>query len=352
MSKYLLIAAIALVVLGVLLAFLAPTGNMGAQEAFYARLLLLIPSLICSLILFGFSAVVGAIQRLETQGEQLRLLLAARSDPGAERSSVKIAVPRDSDDAGPRGSVFGRAMGRIRNGQGTQKASEPAMVQAQGDDEYPVAPALMPDHKRAGLPPMPAPPRDKPVMSDMSAPAVEQPEPRLELDSRFLDEAFRSPKADGPEHVQDQPVAGAAMTTSPPRAAIPPLPPRLAPAPPAPPKAMPAMTPPPLSLQTMAPPAPPPQPEPAAPVSADVPPEAPPNPAARAPTIAELLERDLANWEPPEEPVRPRLVREGQFAGRTYRTYDDGSLEIDTDQSTLRFDSLEEFRAFVGNPTQ
>lgn len=67
----------------------------------------------------------------------------------------------------------------------------------------------------------------------------------------------------------------------------------------------------------------------------------------RAPTVEEYLGRS----EPaPEADIveAPRtVVREGQFAGRRYRMFEDGSLEIDTEQSTIKFASLDDFRAFV-----
>lgn len=66
----------------------------------------------------------------------------------------------------------------------------------------------------------------------------------------------------------------------------------------------------------------------------------------RAPTVDEYLLKAHTSEEPPSS---SRLAREGTFAGRHYRMYEDGSLEIDTDQSTIRFDSLEEFRAFVSS---
>lgn len=65
----------------------------------------------------------------------------------------------------------------------------------------------------------------------------------------------------------------------------------------------------------------------------------------RAPTVDEYFEQEKAG-EMAEEPSSP-LAREGTFAGRSYRMYEDGSLEIDTEQSTIRFNSLDEFRAFV-----
>ncbi len=370
MSKSLLIAAVALVALGLLLAFLAPTGNMGAQEAFYARLLLLIPSLICSLILFGFSAVVGAIQRLETQGEQLRLLLAARgADAGGDRSPVKITFPGNEDEAQPRprGNVFGRAMDKVRNGRNPPKSPEMDMATADDAGDFLTASAVIADHKRPDPPPLtsaapPAVARPAAPHGDDDLPLA-QPEARKERDSRFPEASLPTPADDGDDDYQLKPVGIPPMNPVP-RAGIPPLTPRPPIAPLAPLKSAPA------ALPTL-----PPTPEPTAMPAAIAPSVAPPmapsrvdatlaaptvdagapgiasQPAARAPTIAELLERDLANWEPPAEPVRPQLVREGQFAGRTYRTYDDGSLEIDTDQSTLRFDSLDEFRAFIGNPT-
>jgi hypothetical protein len=65
----------------------------------------------------------------------------------------------------------------------------------------------------------------------------------------------------------------------------------------------------------------------------------------RAPTVDEYLEKGSDDGQPPSA----RLAREGTFAGRSYRMYEDGSLEVDTDQSTIRFDSLEEFRGFVSS---
>jgi hypothetical protein len=77
-----------------------------------------------------------------------------------------------------------------------------------------------------------------------------------------------------------------------------------------------------------------------------------PQPApTRVPTVAELLQRDLINQEADAEPM-PRIVREGQFAGRRYRMFENGSLEIDTEQSTIRFASLDEFRAFVASASR
>ncbi|MES2906877.1 MAG: hypothetical protein V4691_07625 [Pseudomonadota bacterium] len=65
----------------------------------------------------------------------------------------------------------------------------------------------------------------------------------------------------------------------------------------------------------------------------------------RAPTVDEYLEQDHSQDE--DQQPSAALAREGTFAGRSYRMYDDGSLEIDTEQSTIRFESLDEFRAFV-----
>jgi hypothetical protein len=92
---------------------------------------------------------------------------------------------------------------------------------------------------------------------------------------------------------------------------------------------------------------------PAEPEAAATRPEPPPaRPAAdppRSPTVADVIARQ----EQPEPPVPPRIVtREGQFAGRKYRMFQDGSLEIDTEQSTIRFGSLDEFRAFVAQSTK
>jgi hypothetical protein len=66
----------------------------------------------------------------------------------------------------------------------------------------------------------------------------------------------------------------------------------------------------------------------------------------RAPTVDEYLEKGN---EDGQQDASMRLAREGTFAGRNYRMYEDGSLEVDTDQSTIRFDSLEEFRSFVSS---
>jgi hypothetical protein len=66
----------------------------------------------------------------------------------------------------------------------------------------------------------------------------------------------------------------------------------------------------------------------------------------RAPTVEQFVAQEPAAQE--QEAALPgKVVREGQFAGRRYRMFENGSLEIDTDQSTLRFDSLDEFRSFV-----
>ncbi len=66
----------------------------------------------------------------------------------------------------------------------------------------------------------------------------------------------------------------------------------------------------------------------------------------RAPTVDEFLGQEKRRDEPEQDAV---LMREGTFAGRNYRMYEDGSLEIDTDQSTIRFESLDEFRSFISN---
>jgi hypothetical protein len=68
-------------------------------------------------------------------------------------------------------------------------------------------------------------------------------------------------------------------------------------------------------------------------------------PDGRAPTVGEYMERGGEAIEADEPPRR--VIREGQFASRRYRMFDNGSLEIDTEQSTIRFATLEEFRAFV-----
>lgn len=71
----------------------------------------------------------------------------------------------------------------------------------------------------------------------------------------------------------------------------------------------------------------------------------------RAPTVEQFVAQEPAAQE--QEAALPgKVVREGQFAGRRYRMFENGSLEIDTDQSTLRFDSLDEFRSFVAGGTR
>lgn len=350
MSRSLLIASAAVIVLGLLLAVFAPTGNMGAQEAFYARVLLLIPSLICGLILFGFSAVVGAIARLENQGEQLRLLLAARGET-SPRQPNRALLP-DEEDEEPESappSILSRAGSRLRGERGAPAMPEPSRrTPPQMDEDEALAPPSPPPARQApprfSPPPMAAPPEPA------TRPRAQQMDGRAgDLDPSFLDRALRREPGDFAEQPRGMPV--------PPRPAAPP-PAMAQPTPRAP-------SPPPMAAPPAAPsmPAPPPRAEPPlppiAPAFSAPPAAAPPAPptrempaAEKAPTIAELLERDLANWEPPAEKPKPRLVREGQFAGRNYRTFDDGSLEIDTEQSTLRFDSLEEFRAFVGSSHQ
>lgn len=67
-----------------------------------------------------------------------------------------------------------------------------------------------------------------------------------------------------------------------------------------------------------------------------------------APTVDEFLEKAQEAGDT-DTVYQATLVREGTFAGRSYRMYEDGSLEIDTDQSTIRFDSLDEFRSFVSS---
>ncbi len=69
----------------------------------------------------------------------------------------------------------------------------------------------------------------------------------------------------------------------------------------------------------------------------------------RAPTVAEYLAHpEHHDTQEPNEIPRA-VMREGQFAGRRYRMFEDGSLEIDTEQSTIKFDSLDEFRSFVSS---
>lgn len=381
MSRSLLISAVALVVLGLLLAFLAPTGNMGAQEAFYARLLILIPALFCALILFGFSAVVGAINRLENQGEQLRLLLATRGEPLAARPIPNANTLRRMDEPGdeeedvavaaPKPGLFGRALKRVKPGEQDKKAPPQASIPS------PALPSL--DDEQIAAPPPPrtpsAPPSfvRPPVVPEMPAPiSPAATERRPDFDISFLDRALREPQSDeapsDPPAPQSEDAADGADPVLPPLGqprAVPSTPP-LAALPLT--RQDPALHPePPSRLEPLSPlrPVPAaaplsPQASPQPPLQAAPPPVAAPAQAAkreaalgRAPTIAELLAQDLAAAEaaPPEKP-KPRVVREGQFAGRSYRTFEDGSLEIDTEQSTLRFDSLEEFRAFVSNSGQ
>lgn len=369
MSRTLLIAAAVLVLFGFALAFLAPTGNMGAQEAFYARLLVLIPALFCGLILFGFSAVVGAIGRLENQGEQLRLLLATRGEASVPRNAIGkrlLALEEDAEEEEPPPvTIFGKAAQRVPQRGAAVMHDEPA-------DDLHVATA----EQEVNIPPLRAapPPFAPPQPSPMSAPLREDPlpEPSPKLDTSFLERALRQTMA------QEQPAAEpahpstleksaeriiAAPAVAPPpepqapppslSIAVPParpfseLPPPPEPAPSTPAPVPPAISP--VAPPLMAAPAEPPSQPPPASIMA----QAEPTPS-RVPTIAELLERDLERWNEaaPVEKPKPRLVREGQFAGRTYRTYEDGSLEIDTEQSTLRFDSLDEFRTFVASSGQ
>lgn len=89
-----------------------------------------------------------------------------------------------------------------------------------------------------------------------------------------------------------------------------------------------------------------------APTSLPPAPQLPPSAIpTRAPTVAELLQRDPSDAEADAPPIA-RVTREGQFAGRRYRMFGDGSLEIDTEQSTIRFSSLDEFRAFVASASK
>ncbi len=79
--------------------------------------------------------------------------------------------------------------------------------------------------------------------------------------------------------------------------------------------------------------------------------------------LAQSLQAELmAQNEAAIEPAAPAIgtvttpsteiaVKEGEIAGRKYRLFADGSLEIDTNQSTIRFDSMDEFRQFIQNPT-
>lgn len=364
MSRSLLIAAVAVASLGLALAFLAPTGNMGAQEAFYARLLLLIPTLLCGLLLFGFSAVVGAIQRLEQQGELLRLLLATRSDTTNARAPFPIPIETpdishtttskdmNTEAPGP-SSVISRAMQRIKP-QAKAPRSE-AMTER-------VPPTSLPP-----LRPMAGP--TQPERSD---------EARLaELDTSFLERALREPSPAEPqlemepsqhsfpiavaplgirneeETNLETPVAAALNGRQAPASAIETAQ-RLAEPMTAPPftAPVPELASEPSTRLVMS------RPDESAPMAPAATPEpgiAAPREGAqtsKAPTIAELLERDLVSWNALAEKPKPRIVREGQFAGRTYRTFDDGSLEIDTEESTLRFDSLDEFRNFVSQSGQ
>ena len=335
MSRFLIIAAAIIALLGLVLAFLAPTGNMGAQEAFFARLLLLGPSIICGLILFGFGAVVGAIERLEHQGEQLRLLLAARGEKPISMPIVRTGEAKPLAPEAKANSIFDR----LRQ----PKASRAEIEVQQADNMMMDDPAELRAH-----PPARAKSLTPELSAAESAPA-EKPQPKnrddslVELDTSFLERALRRPSADiaptepapEPRLAAPEPRLVAEITE------------------PEPPPARSAEKLPPISL--------PPLPkEPVAPAFIIAEPVAPPAqpiiaqanaPANQAPTIAELLERDLANWAEATEKPRPRVVKEGHFAGRAYRTFEDGSLEIDTEQSTLRFDSLEEFRNFVSNST-
>lgn len=99
-----------------------------------------------------------------------------------------------------------------------------------------------------------------------------------------------------------------------------------------------------IPAPTVEPEAPQPEVEPVRPMAE--PPSVAANTAiGRAPTVAEFMERGADAIEAEEAPRR--VIREGQFAGRRYRMFDNGSLEIDTEQSTIRFATLDEFRAFV-----
>jgi hypothetical protein len=47
-------------------------------------------------------------------------------------------------------------------------------------------------------------------------------------------------------------------------------------------------------------------------------------------------------------PLPPHLISEGELAGRLYRHYSDGSVEIATLLGLRRFDSLMDAREFIG----
>lgn len=59
---------------------------------------------------------------------------------------------------------------------------------------------------------------------------------------------------------------------------------------------------------------------------------------------------DLPKMPVEVTPSTEEAVKTGEIAGRKYRLFADGSLEIDTNQSTIRFDSMDEFRQFIQNP--
>jgi hypothetical protein len=198
-------------------------------------------------------------------------------------------------------------------------------------DEPPSPPLETPRAHRPQFTPSVVPPRVEPGSMPASVAAPEPRLPELRIPELTLPEPVAPPPAPAFASIE---VAG--------------------PDPEPAPEPMPAPAPEPAPMVVVSPPAPtaeaspPAEPAPAPSVVAAPPepePEPKPEPEMRAPTVAEFIARGS---EPDPTPA-PRVVREGQFAGRRYRMFEDGSLEIDTEQSTIQFSSLEEFRTFVAS---
>ncbi len=320
MGWVLTIAGGVVVALGLLLGIIAPTDRMTSIEAFFARLVIMLPTVLFGLVLIGLGHVsrqIAALKSTLALSTIGSVLAAAATPPPA-------APPAAAPAAGPAPLLAAGAAGAAVAGAAVLAATQVAPVEA--------APA-------------PEPP----------APA---PEPASVLDRFDLElERRLAASLEGPIDLTPEPVAPllALVEPEPPLDPEPVVEARADDEPVIPDAYLPAEPEPVLDLAVAVPvePAPEPTPEPAPE------PIIPPLPAVdahafgmpsserpRPPTVAEYVAADEAALTEPAVPAR-QVVREGQFAGRRYRMFEDGSLEIDTDQSTLRFDSLDEFRAFV-----
>lgn len=442
------------VLVGIAAAVFAPTANMGATEALFARLVVLLPAGMFALVLFSLGAIVGVLQRLERRAEEL---IGTRAPPQTRAKAPSVAaepvaevgLPAIEEPLPLSPALFEPPASApppptaqptsVRTPLVVAEPPPPPRVVAPEPAEPPPAPSRptkprlevatlpraplglaprpeapppprpeppppppsrpLPQVERTAAEPprlvvptppldLPPPPEPDPVPHEAEAFADEGPAFDLRLPDLALGplppsaatererspappsldellkraEPARPPQQTATEPPREPELPRALPLTPPPAPPssppeLPPLPSfdtgflakaLLEPEPPAPEPEPPAAEPSPVAPAATAPP-PPPEPEP--PLPQDEPPETElPHTdeadARRAPTIAELLERDI-DHEPQEPEPSARIVREGQFAGRRYRMFENGSLEIDTDQSTIRFGSLDEFRAFV-----